>query len=195
MVVIVVGHFDWRLGAVAGRLHSKHFVPGGVVGTRFHRTAEVAPAVTVHRAVQIDRRNSATMSFQDAIDVGPFGYRRGAFIMQHHVVGVGPILRLVNFKPGVGTLAGVKHYRYFRVNSLFNAFLEQPSLSGVIVTAAAGDQEDFQRLGRTVIFSSKQGRTQADQDQKCEAVIHRGLIRLGKGYGQREVDDSLTGPP
>ena len=131
---------------MAGGLNPDHFIPTCVVVAEFYRLFEVTPAIAVHGAVEIDRRNAAFVSIENPIHIIFIRYACRALIVNDEVVAFCPIFGFINRKGGIGFFAGIKLDRHFCIESLLDAGFQQFRLGFVVVTATAGDDEHFQSL-------------------------------------------------
>lgn len=145
-VFIGEGDADGLLGAVASGLETEVFVPAGIVGTGLHRLAEIAPAVAVHGAVEIDGGFACFVGSEDGSDVGGIGDVSAAFVMDDDVEVFVPVFGFVDFKGGFGALVGVVGDIDDGIEPCFDAFFEGDRLLGVVMAAAASDDEDAQWL-------------------------------------------------
>ena len=137
---------DRLLRAVAGGLQAEHLVPAGVVVAGLHGLLEIAPAVAVHGAVEVHGGQAVLMGVHDIGDIGLVGDVGGALIVDDHVEVLAPVRVLEEFEERLGGLGRVVGDFDHGVHAGFDALLQDFFLRGVIVAAAAGDDEDAQGL-------------------------------------------------
>ena len=127
---------DRLLWPVSGRLQPDELEP--IVGPR---------PVAVHRAVQVDRRNTVLVGVQDVPDIRLLRHIGRAFVVNDHVVALGPVGIVVDVEPRLGALVGRVDDRHLGHHARFDPAFEDVLLLRIVVTAASQNQQCLQRLG------------------------------------------------
>ena len=130
------GDVDRLLGAVAGGVDADELEPVIAAG-----------AVAVHGAVQVDRGKAVAVRGENVLDVGDLGDVGRAFVVDDDVVPGGPVGGVVHFEAGFGAGVARVDLGDLHIRPRLDAPLEQVFLAGVVVAAAAGDEERLERPG------------------------------------------------
>ena len=99
------------LRSVAGRWQAGELEPRG------HGIGKALAAITVHAAVQDNRRQALAMRLENAIDHGQVFDAGRALIMDHEIVALGPIGLFVNRVQVLRALIGIvgdRHTQHWR---------------------------------------------------------------------------------
>ena len=169
------GDVDRLLRPVAGGLHAEELEP--VVRSR---------PVAVHRAVEVDCRNTALVGVEDVLNVGQLLHIRRAFVVDDDVVALRPVRVVVDVEPRLGAFVGRVDDRHLDHHAGLDPLFEDLLLLGVIVAAAAENEHCLQRLGPRDggVLRQKINRSRADggrhQQQTANQSAHRTSV-LGAG--------------
>ena len=181
--VLLIGEddADGLLRAVAGGLQAEHFEPAGVIGAGLDGLAELAPAVAVHGAMEVHGREAILVGVDDIGDVGAIIDAGGALVVDDHVEVLAPIGVLKDFKDRLSGLGRIVGDLDGGVNAGFDTLLQDFLLVGVIVAAAAGDDEDAEGL----LHGRERGGQAGKERQREEGTEFHGGI-WDKGQGERD---------
>lgn len=135
---------DGLLRAMAGRLEAEQVEPLRLRSIRAHGLLEIAAAIGMHGAVQIDGGNAIAMGIDDVVDRFGVGDVSGAFIVDHDIVLFRPVGILINRELRPRRAIGGVFDGDFTMNARLNAFCEQKLLFAVVVAATADDEQDFE---------------------------------------------------
>ena len=113
-------------------------------------------AVGVHGAVNDHRRFAGFVGGGDAADVIFVGGIREAFIVDDHVVWLGPIGVFVEIDLGAGAGAAFIDDGEFHIGDFGDAGGQGFRLKFIIVTAAAGDDEALERFTGVKFFCGRE---------------------------------------
>jgi hypothetical protein len=100
----------------------------------------------VHGAVKVDGGNGL-MDCEDVLHRGEVLIRGSAFVVNDHVVSLGPIGVVIKWERGIGAAVVGPDDINADVGAFLDALVEDLVLCLVIVAAAAGDEEGFEGKG------------------------------------------------
>ena len=112
--------------------------------------------------------HAVAVRLQDAVDDVQVLDIRRAFIVDDHVVALGPFRVGINRVEVHGGLVGVVGDGPFDVGPGRDALGEDVLLLGVVVAAAAEDQQGLDRFGSRFVLSPGAGEAQAGDEQRSE---------------------------
>ena len=138
---------DGFLRTVPAGLQAEVFVPMGVFGGDGQGFGEIAEAVAVHGAMEVHAGNAGAVRREHALNHRRVLDIRRAFIVDHHIVALGVIGMAVDGQGGMGIAISHIDDIHGHIRAGFEALLEDVLLLGVIVAAAAGDEQGLERRG------------------------------------------------
>src|SRR6185437_6311636 len=136
---------DWQLRPVGAGLDAEVIKPERPLGTGGGPFAGVADAVAVHGAMQVHAGNAHAVRREDALDDRGIVDVGGALVVDHDIVALRVIGVAVDRERRFGRGVVVVDLINDHIGASFEAVLEDVLLSGVVVAAAACDQQDSQR--------------------------------------------------
>ena len=148
MVLRQRGELNRLLRAVAGGLETEEVKPQRVGRTGHDGLADVADAVAVHRAVEVHGGDAGAVRGKDVVHVGDILHVGGALVVDDDVVALGPVRLLIRRERRLRAAVEGMHRVHLDVRAGFEALLEDEVLHGVVVAAAAGEEQHAQGLGR-----------------------------------------------
>ena len=148
MVLRERGELNRLLRAVAGGLKAEEVEPQRVGRTGHDGLADVADAVAVHRAVEVHGGDAGAVRGEDVVHVGHVLHVGAALVVDDDVVALGPIGLCVGREGGLRAAVEGMNRVHLDMRAGFEALLEDEMLHGVVVAAAAGEEQHAERLGR-----------------------------------------------
>ena len=136
----------------------------------------IADPVRMHGAVQVDSRDPVTMRFENPLHLLLVRYVRCAFIVNDHVKTFGIIRVAQNRQRRMrGRIIGV-NLLDDDIRPLRQAILQNILLVRVVMTAAPGDQQRPNRVGRLHIQTGR-GEGKGKKAVECCGIIlsHKGF--------------------
>ena len=141
---VEVGDGNGLLRAMAAGLKSKVLKPPSVRGANGRRLAGVADSVAMHRAVQIHSGNAMFMRAQHPFDDGLVADSSGAFVVDYEIVSFGVVGVPVNCEWRLGGFVVRMDLVDGGLDAFFDAGLQDVFLGGVVMAAAAGDEQNLE---------------------------------------------------
>ena len=165
-VVFDVVNRDRLLRAVAGRLDTEMLEP--LVG---------AVSKAVHRAMQMHRRDGL-VSIENVLHDLEVLVACGALVVNHQVIALGPIGIVVNRERRVHRFVVGPPDIDADVGPFLNALVEQLVLGGIVMTAAASDEQDLEGFGGLFLLRNEERESQKNRaggECRDQDTFHRNL--------------------
>jgi len=132
--------------------------------TERHWFVGTADAVAMHGAVQVHAGNAVAMWLEDAFHYGFLVYASRTFVVDDEVEAFRVVRVTVDSKVRFGRLVIGMDLGDFGVKTFFESFFEDVLLLGVIMAAAAGDEQNSEGFGSVCVTGQRSEQAEAQQE-------------------------------